>query len=118
MKTVEEYMSLPYRMEIVSDSLEGGYVISYPDLPGCLSSGKDIVEAIRNGEAAKREWFVAAIESGYQISEPDRLSSYSGRFKLRIPKTLHRKLVIQAKNEGVSLNQYCVYLLSKNSNQI
>ena len=115
MKTIEEYMSLPYRMEIVMDELEGGYVISYPDLPGCFSSGQSIEEVIRNGEDAKRTWFTAAIEEGIEISEPDQLSSYSGQFKLRLPKSLHRDLVLQTKHEGVSLNQYCVYLLGKNS---
>ena len=29
------YMNLWYRMEIVEDKDEGGYVLSYPDLPGC-----------------------------------------------------------------------------------
>lgn len=115
MRSIEEYMSLPYRMEITMDELEGGYVISYPDLPGCLSSGQSIEETIKNGEDAKRAWFEAAIEQGFEISEPDHLSSYSGQFKLRLPKTLHRDLVLQAKREGVSLNQYCVYLLGKNS---
>ncbi|MCI5588370.1 MAG: type II toxin-antitoxin system HicB family antitoxin, partial [Lachnospiraceae bacterium] len=39
---------------------------------------------------------------------------YSGQFKLRIPRSLHRSLVEHSKKEGISMNQYCVYLLSKN----
>ena len=31
------YMNLSYRMEIVEDKDEGGYVLSYPDLPGCMT---------------------------------------------------------------------------------
>ena len=42
------------------------------------------------------------------------LSDYSGQFKLRIPKTLHRSLSVHAKEEGISMNQYCLYLLSMN----
>ena len=42
------------------------------------------------------------------------LDYYSGQFKLRIPKSLHRSLAEHAKEEGISMNQYCVYLLSKN----
>ena len=34
MKTLNEYMKMPYRMEIVEDEEEGGFVVSYPDLPG------------------------------------------------------------------------------------
>ena len=42
------------------------------------------------------------------------LSNYSGQFKLRLPKSLHRDLADHAKEEGVSMNQYCVYLLAMN----
>lgn len=34
------------------------------------------------------------------------------RLTLRLPETLHHRLVNIAKNEGVSLNQYIVYALS------
>ena len=37
-----------------------------------------------------------------------------GKFKIRMPKDLHKHLANKAKSEGVSMNQYCVYLLSKN----
>ncbi len=42
------------------------------------------------------------------------LENYSGQFKLRIPKSLHRSLAERARQEGISMNQYCVYLLSRN----
>lgn len=38
---------------------------------------------------------------------------YSGKISLRLPKSLHRELAEQAKREGVSLNQYALYKLSK-----
>ena len=53
MKTIDEYMKLPYKMEIIPDTDEGGYVISYPELPGCLSAGETIEKAINNAEDAK-----------------------------------------------------------------
>lgn len=40
------------------------------------------------------------------------LIDFSGEFKLRIPKSLHKQLSIEAELEGISLNQYLVYLLS------
>jgi len=52
-------------------------------------------------------------EDGSSIPEPARLEDYSGQFKLRLPKSLHRLLVQKSSEEGVSMNQYCVYLLSK-----
>lgn len=54
------------------------------------------------------------MEEGITIHEPDDLENYSGQFKLRIPKSLHRSLTEQARREGISMNQYCVYLLAKN----
>lgn len=41
-------------------------------------------------------------------------NQYSEQFKFRLPKSLHRSLAEHAKREGVSMNQYCVYLLSRN----
>ena len=83
-------------------------------MPGCLSAGETIDEAVANAEDAKREWLAAAIEDGYPINEPDDIENDSGQFKIRIPKSLHKSLSVHAKEEGVSMNQYCMYLLSKN----
>ena len=118
MKTIEEYLSLPYKMELVPDPDEGGFVVSYPDLPGCLSSGESIEQAIANAEDAKKAWLEAALEDGIEIPEPDSLDAYSGQFKLRIPKSLHRSLAEHSKREGISMNQYCLYLLSLNDARV
>ncbi len=39
MKTLNHYMAIYYRMEIVEDKDQGGFVVSYPDLPGCITCG-------------------------------------------------------------------------------
>ena len=67
-----------------------------------------------NGKEAKRLWLEAAMEEGISIPEPDNLEKYSGQFKLRIPRSLHRSLAEHTKKEGISMNQYCLYLLTKN----
>ena len=67
-----------------------------------------------NAIDAKEVWLEAAIEEGIEINEPDSLDDYSGQFKLRIPKSLHKSLAEHSQREGISMNQYCVYLLSKN----
>ena len=115
MKTIKEYMELPYRIELIPDTDEGGFAVSFPDLPGCLSSGETVEEAYRNAEDAKYEWLTAAMEEGISIPEPDSIEDYSGQFKLRLPRSLHRQLALQSKREGVSMNQYCVFLLSQNN---
>ena len=69
---------------------------------------------MQNAKDAKRELIRAALEEGIEIYEPDSLENYSGQFKLRIPRSLHRSLAEHSQREGISMNQYCVYLLSKN----
>ena len=80
MKTLEEYLAMPYRMEIVEDRDEGGFVVSYPELPGCISSGETLERAIENARDAKRAWLDAALEDGLPISEPGSLDDSSGQF--------------------------------------
>lgn len=118
MKTVDEYMQMPYTIELTPDMDEGGFVASYPDLPGCLSMGDTAEEAVANAIDAKRAWLEAALEDGIEIQEPASIKDYSGQFKLRIPKSLHKSLAEQSRQEGVSMNQYCVYLLTKNNTEI
>ena len=64
---------------------------------------------------AKKEWLSAAIEDGIDIPCPEPADHYSGQFKLRLPKSLHKQLAEDAKRDGISMNQYCVYLLAQNN---
>lgn len=114
MRTIDEYMRLPYRMEIIPDTAEGGYVVRFPELPGCLTCADTLEEAVRNAADCKKEWLTAAMEDGIDIPEPASEDEYSGQFKLRIPKSLHKSLAEHSKAEGISMNQYCLYLLAKN----
>ena len=116
-KNIDYYMELPYRMEIIPDNEEGGFTAKFPDLPGCLTCANTIEGLISNAVDAKKAWLEAAIEDGFPIAEPsseDESVEYSGQFKLRMPKSLHRSLSLNAKREGISMNQYCNYLLAMN----
>jgi len=113
-KTIDYYMKLPHRKEVLEDCDEGGFIISFPELPGCLSIGETLEEAWRNSEDAKHAWLTAALEDGVNIAEPKDIDNYSGQFKLRLPKSLHKQLAEQASIEGISMNQYCLFLLSQN----
>ena len=56
MKTLNDYMAMSYRMEIVEDKDEGGFVVSYPDLPGCITCGETVEQAVANAQDAKKAW--------------------------------------------------------------
>lgn len=115
MKTIDEYLNMPYKMEIVPDTVEGGYIASFPELPGCITCGETVESAVANALDAKKEWLEAAIEDGIEVFCPDSAEKYSGQFKLRLPKSLHKQLAEDAKRDGISMNQYCVYLLAQNN---
>lgn len=120
MKTIDYYMSLPYRMEIIPDVEEGGFTATYPDLPGCITCAESLEELVDNMSDAKKAWLTAALEDKVDIPEPSVLpdiSSFSGQFKLRMPKSLHKSLAMHAKEEGISMNQYCNYLLAMNDSK-
>lgn len=115
MKTLNEYLNMPYRMEIVPDTAEGGYIASFPELCGCITCGETMEKAVSNAIDAKKEWLAAAIEDGIDIPTPETSENYSGQFKLRLPKSLHKQLAEDARRDGISMNQYCVYLLARNN---
>lgn len=81
MKTLDYYLSLPYRMEIIPDMEEGGYTANFPELPGCLTCAETIEKLVENASDAKKVWLTAALEDGIEIAEPQQesaLISYKG----------------------------------------
>lgn len=114
MKDLNYYMGLDYKIEIIPDNEEGGYALRCPELSGCVTCAENIQEGIKMLEDAKKCWFTACLEDGIEIPEPKNTEEYSGQFKLIMPKSLHRELAERSKKEGISMNQYCVYLLSHN----
>jgi antitoxin HicB len=105
------YVGLSYPITVVKEDV--GYSIAILDLPGCLSQGDTLEEALSNIEDAKAGWLEIAIAQGREIPEPEHDRSYSGKFMTRVPKGLHKALVIRAKRSGVSLNQYVSHLLTR-----
>lgn len=107
-KNLKYYMELRYPTQITEISIEdgGGYMIEIPLLKGCMSDGETIFEALENIKDAKMEWFTYMLENNLPIPEPIDVNKYSGKFVVRIPKSLHRTISEQSKMEGLSLNQY------------
>jgi len=111
--SLECYFMAEYTLNVIADP-DGGYVIEYPDLPGCITQ----VETLEDVPAAANEirelWIETQYEEGAEIPPPSYPEEYSGRFNLRIPRSLHRRLAESAAREGVSLNQYVMTLLDRN----
>jgi predicted RNase H-like HicB family nuclease len=110
-KSLKYYLDLKYPVTLQA-APEGGYFIQIEDLPGCYAQGETIDEAVEMIEIAKKLWMESMYEDGNEIPLPSNEVEYSGKFNVRVPASLHRKLHKLAVKEGVSLNQYVVYALS------
>ncbi len=88
----------------------GGYLVEYPDIPGCMSDGETIEEAIRNGREALRDCIDVFSESGRKIPKPNVEAAH---WRQRVPRTLYAKLTKQAGNEGVSVNSLVTAIIAE-----
>ena len=111
-RPLDYYLSLKYPITLSPDP-EGGFVAEIEDLPGCISEGETLEETYANIEEARQLWLESAYEDGLDIPLPRDERRYSGKFNVRVPKDLHRKLDQLAEREGVSLNQFLVSTLSR-----
>ena len=109
-----DYLKLPYHIVIQHKDDESGsyYFATVRELEGCQSDGKTYSEAFRNIQDAMKGWIEVKLENGFEVPKPIDESQYSGKFNLRIPKSLHAKLAMEAAHEGISLNQYALHKLS------
>ena len=114
MKSVKDYMELPYNYIVQPIKDESGeyFYARVLELDGCQSTGDTFEEAYENLKEAMEGWIEAKLEGGFNIPLPVGYDDFSGKFIVRIPKSLHYKLAVEAKQEGVSLNQYALYKLS------
>lgn len=97
----------------LSEEDGGGYLINFPDFNKCYSDGDTIEEAIKNGFDALAGTIAALEHMGLPVPEPGSNGAYSGNFRLRVPKSLHARLAIRAKQEGVSMNTLAVTILAE-----
>lgn len=134
-KMVEDYLKLPYHIEVVYDDDEEnpGWVAHVRELRGCITQGDTFEELGEMIQDAMRGWLEIALEDNIPIPEPAPDEDYSGKFVVRLPRSLHRELAQRAEQEGVSLNQFVnvalaraveqanpgvVYPISKKSSQL
>jgi len=105
-------MTLEYEINLrpLTEEQGGGWAAFVPALPGCLGDGETPSEALADAHSAIQAWIDTAKELGTHIPKP--VHEHSGKFTLRLPKSLHAELENKAEADGVSLNQECVSLLA------
>ena len=88
----------------------GGFLVEFPDIPGCMSDGETIDEAIRNGREALRDCLDVFRESRRAIPKP---GIEAAQWRQRLPRTLYSKLTKQAEREGVSINSFVTAIIAE-----
>lgn len=103
-----------YAFEIrpLTEDEGGGFLITWPNLPGCMADGETPAGAIKNGKDAFRAWMQAQLDGGREIPRPGA-DGEPAKFVQRLPKSLHQRLVQRAKSEGVSLNTLVTALVAE-----
>ena len=102
------------RIEPLPSEEGGGFLVTVPDLPGCMADGETIEQAIAEAQDAFEAWAMAERQDKGDLPTP---KAYSGQFVQRIPKSLHQRLATRAAAEGVSLNQLAATYLAQGLGQ-
>jgi len=111
MRDAEKRMKKNYRVALQYDP-DGYWIAEHPELPGCKADGETEQEALSSLEISRNLWIESRIACGHEVPAPQEAPQYSGRFLLRIPKSLHRELTNDAESEGVSLNSFVSNILA------
>ncbi len=109
MKDLYKY---PFEVRPLAPEEGGGYLVTFPDIPGCMSDGETPEEALKNGLDALKATLEALQEWGRPIPEPGSAARASGKMALRLPKSLHARLIAKARQDGVSINTEAVTLIA------
>ena len=106
------YLSLPYTIKLIPEEA-GGFFAEIEELTGCMSQGETQEETLKNLEKSKKMWLESMLKKKKTIPMPEVMKEYSGKFLVRIPTSLHKRIAFLAKKEGVSLNQMILSFLSE-----
>lgn len=106
-------MSYPMRLFTVKTTKGFEWVAEFVDFKGCVGGGDTAQEALDAALVNLDVYLQYLKEKGEDIPQPSDYNECNGKIALRIPKSMHRRLVMKADEEGVSLNQLLVSYLAE-----
>lgn len=111
---IKDYMKLPYTRLVQEMNDESGHYFygRILELDGCQSTGDTLEELYQSLNEAMEGYLEVRLENNMPIPIPENADKYSGKFVVRLPRSLHQRLAIEAEKEGVSLNQLALYKLA------
>ena len=104
-RTKNEY---PVLLRKLTQAEGGGYLAEFPDLPGCMADGETPEEALKESQSALRSYLASIKAHGDKLPTPGE-----SVWRQRAPKSLHKRLQVEAEREGVSFNTLVISMLSE-----
>ncbi len=86
-----------------------GLCAEFPSLSWLAGTPEEALRGIRTTVA---EAVLDMKKTGETVPEPVTAKHYSGKFMIRVPPEVHRRLALEAKEAGVSLNRLASARLS------
>ena len=100
-----------FEMRPLAEDEGGGYLIEFPDFPGCVSDGETPEQAIEEGRDALASYCKTLEELCRPV--PVTGDANGGHWQHQVSKSLHVALVVRADREGVSLNKLLTAMLDE-----
>ena len=94
-----------YVYRIRWSSEDNGFVATVAELPELRFIAQSSVDALAGLRVMASERVAALRSKGQTVPEPYEERHYSGHIMLRVPPEVHRRLTIEAAEQGVSLNR-------------
>lgn len=112
---LKDYMTLPYTRLVQEMKDETGHYFygRILELDGCQTTADTLSELYESLNEIMESYLEIKLKNNLPIPIPESADKYSGKFVVRLPKTLHQRLTIEAQREGVSLNQLALYKLAQ-----
>ncbi|MBE9048102.1 type II toxin-antitoxin system HicB family antitoxin [Pleurocapsales cyanobacterium LEGE 10410] len=92
---------------------DAGYIAICPEFPGLSAFGDTPEEAIEEAKVALELFIDTYKEENKPLPEPSVTKEHSGQIRIRLPKSLHQRLAMQAEEEGTSINTLMIQYISE-----
>jgi len=110
-KTAKDYLREPYSRTLIPVG-DGTYFAEITEFRGCFAEGRTPNEAYENLERVAESWIDASLSQGQEIPKPFATYDFSGRYPLRIPRSIHKQAAKFAEMDDTSLNQFILSAIS------
>lgn len=90
-----------------------GFVATSPEFEGVSGFGATRTEAFEEAQISLELALETYKEEGWALPAPRERAEYSGQFRQRIPRSMHRRLAQRAEEEGVSQNTLVTTFIEK-----